>query len=75
MAQTYDVSRFLREVQALLWQAGLEPRHTPNQPKPDVAASMLLRAYGITPVINQVDALAHAMDNPWHEQDERHSSI
>lgn len=70
MAQTYDINRFLREVQALLWQAGLDPKRAPDQPKPHVAAGMLLRAYGIMPVIDQVDTLARAMGSPWTERDE-----
>lgn len=69
MTQTYDVNRFLREVQSLLWQAGLDPQRSSGQPKPEVAASMLLRAYGITPVMDQIEALARNMNTPWPDQE------
>ncbi|REE96650.1 hypothetical protein DFJ69_2090 [Thermomonospora umbrina] len=70
MAQTYDINRFLREVEALLWQTGLDPQRGSSQPKPEVAAGMLLRAYGIAPIADQVETLARAMDNSWPERDQ-----
>jgi len=72
--QTYDIDQFLHEVQELLRIAGLEPGPPlgSDQPKKDVAAGMLLRAFGVRPVMDQVEALARSADLPaWSERDAR----
>jgi hypothetical protein len=73
MEQTYDVDRFLREVKELLRIAQVETSEPlgPDKPKPQVAAALLLRSLGITPVADQAATLQRTMDDPWVDRDSR----
>ncbi|GLU46294.1 hypothetical protein [Nocardiopsis ansamitocini] len=72
--QTYDLHKFLGEVRDILERDGIRPQRGDDQPLPEVAAGMLLRAYGVEPVMNPVDGLRNSMDKPWVDEDESRSS-
>lgn len=69
MFQPYDVTKFVREVEQLLQEQGAEPQRQ-SDPRPDVAAGMLLRSFGLSPSMDHVEALRQSMDAPWPEKDE-----
>ncbi|HLU96348.1 MAG TPA: hypothetical protein VKZ89_05855 [Thermobifida alba] len=68
MYQPYDRSRFLEQVEALLRDAGLSPERQ-SSPSPSAAAEQLLRAFGVTPVLDHVSVLKANMDTPWPDKD------
>jgi hypothetical protein len=59
----------VRQVRELLESEGLEPL-AQDDPKPEHAAMLLLRSFGIEPVVDQVEALKGTMDRTWEEADE-----
>uniref|UniRef100_UPI003F496C5B hypothetical protein n=1 Tax=Streptosporangium sp. CA-256172 TaxID=3240076 RepID=UPI003F496C5B len=71
MAETeyYDAARLVSEVQELLRARGLNPDATGRAGKAQAGAGMLLRALGITPGMDMVDALARSVDKPWADRD------
>jgi hypothetical protein len=69
MYQSYDRNKLVRQVRELLESEGLEPLAQVD-PKPEHAAMLLLRSFGIDPVVDQVEALKGAMDRTWEEADE-----
>jgi hypothetical protein len=68
MYQSYDRNKLVRQVRELLESEGLEPL-AQDDPKPEHAAMLLLRSFGIDPVVDQVEALKGAMDRTWEESD------
>jgi hypothetical protein len=68
MYQSYDRNKLVRQVRELLESEGLEPL-AQDDPKPEQAAMLLLRSFGIDPVVDQVEALKGAMNRTWEESD------
>ncbi|MFI7455453.1 hypothetical protein ACIBQX_48900 [Nonomuraea sp. NPDC049714] len=68
--QYFDPTHLVREVRELLHAHGLDTDRPGDQRLASTAASMLLRALGVTPAMDGVDALARAMDKPWVEADD-----
>jgi hypothetical protein len=69
--QYFDPTHLVREVRELLHAHGLDTDRPGDERLASTGASMLLRALGITPGIDAVDALARAMDKPWVEADDQ----
>jgi hypothetical protein len=70
--QYYDPAHLIREVRELLHAHGLDPQMAPgNSALATTGASKLLRAFGITPAMDAVDALARSMDKPWVDSDDQ----
>ncbi|MGW5684619.1 hypothetical protein [Nonomuraea sp. NPDC003754] len=69
--QFYDPSHLVLEVQVLLRERGLDLEAAPGDSGMAAAgAGMLLRALGVTPAVDGVDALARSMDKPWAGRDD-----
>ncbi|MET9710958.1 hypothetical protein [Nocardiopsis alba] len=69
MYQSYDRNKLVRQVRELLESEGLQPV-AQDDPKPEQAAMLMLRSFGVAPVVDQVEALKGAMDRTWEEADE-----
>lgn len=69
MYQSYDRNKLVRQVRELLESEGLEPL-AQDDPKPEHAAMLMLRSFGIEPVVDQVDMLKGSMNRTWEEADE-----
>ncbi|MGI5119295.1 hypothetical protein ACQEU5_07090 [Marinactinospora thermotolerans] len=69
MYQSYDRAKLVRQVRELLENEGLQPV-AQEDPKPEHAAMLLLRSFGVEPVVDQVEALKGAMNRTWEEADE-----
>jgi len=70
MPEYYDPARLVSEVQELLYARGLNPELAPGQSgMAQGGAGMLLRALGIRPGMDVVDALARSVDKPWADRD------
>jgi hypothetical protein len=70
--QFYDPAHLVREVREHLHLQGVDTNLNPNDARlASTAASMLLRAFGITPGMDGVEALARAMDKPWVDTDDQ----
>lgn len=52
----------------LLESEGLEPI-AQDDPKPEHAAMLLLRSFGISPVVDHVETLKGAMNRTWEESE------
>lgn len=68
MYQSYDRNKLVRQVRELLESEGLEPI-AQDDPKPEQAAMLMLRSFGVAPVVDHVEALKGAMDRTWEEID------
>jgi hypothetical protein len=66
----YDPAHLVREVRELLHAHQLDTDLPGDEHLARTGASMMLRAFGITPAVDGVEALARAMDKPWVEADE-----
>jgi hypothetical protein len=66
----YDPAHLVREVRELLHLQGIDTDQPGGERLAAAGASMLLRAFGITPAMDGVDALARTMDKPWVEADD-----
>jgi hypothetical protein len=66
----YDPAHLVREVRELLHAQQVDTDVPGDDGLARTGASMLLRAFGITPAMDGVDALARAMDKPWVETDD-----
>ena len=69
MYQSYDRNKLVRQVRELLEREGLEPL-AQDDPKPEHAAMLLLRSFGIDPVVDQIEALKASMNHTWEDSDE-----
>ncbi|MBR8744697.1 hypothetical protein [Nocardiopsis sp. MG754419] len=69
MYQSYDRNKLVRQVRELLESEGLEPL-AQDDPKPEHAAMLLLRSFGIEPVVDHVETLKASMDHAWEDSDE-----
>ncbi|APC37823.1 hypothetical protein A9R04_25490 [Nocardiopsis dassonvillei] len=69
MYQSYDRNKLVRQVRELLESEGLQPV-AQNDPKPEQAAMLMLRSFGVSPVVDQVEALKGAMNRTWEDSDE-----
>ncbi|MES0838440.1 hypothetical protein [Nocardiopsis tropica] len=69
MYQSYDRNKLVRQVRELLESEGLQP-FAQDDPKPEHAAMLLLRSFGIEPVVDQVEALKGAINRTWEDSDE-----
>ncbi|MEU3020178.1 hypothetical protein ABZ635_22605 [Nocardiopsis sp. NPDC007018] len=72
MYQSYDRNKLVREVGELLKREGLDPI-AQDDPKPEHAAMLLLRSFGIDPVVDHVAALKGSMNSSWEDTDEERS--
>ncbi|MFD6950336.1 hypothetical protein A6A08_01995 [Nocardiopsis sp. TSRI0078] len=72
MYQSYDRNKLVRQVRELLESEGLQPV-AQDDPKPEQAAMLMLRSFGVAPVVDQVEALKGAMNRTWEEADEKRS--
>ncbi|WP_017587626.1 hypothetical protein [Nocardiopsis ganjiahuensis] len=72
MYQSYDRNKLVRQVRELLESEGLEPL-AQDDPKPEHAAMLLLRSFGIEPVVDHVETLKGAMNRTWEETDDSRS--
>lgn len=68
MYQSYDRNKLMRQVRELLESEGLEPL-AQDDPKPEHAAMLMLRSFGIEPVVDHVEALKGATNRTWEETD------
>ncbi|MGW8528961.1 hypothetical protein [Nocardiopsis sp. NPDC055824] len=68
MYQSYDRNKLVRQVRELLESEGLQPV-AQDDPKPEHAAMLLLRSFGVEPVVDHVEALKGAMNRTWEEAD------
>jgi hypothetical protein len=69
MYQSYDRNKLVRQVRELLESEGLQPV-AQDDPKPEHAAMLLLRSFGIDPVVDHVDMLKGSMNRTWEEADD-----
>ncbi|QUX31899.1 hypothetical protein KGD83_21755 [Nocardiopsis akebiae] len=69
MYQSYDRNKLVRQVRELLESEGLQPV-AQDDPKPEQAAMLMLRSFGVAPVVDQVEALRGSLDRTWEEADE-----
>jgi hypothetical protein len=69
MYQSYDRNKLVRQVRDLLEREGLEPL-AQSDPKPEHAATLLLRSFGIEPVVDHVAVLKGSMNSSWEDRDE-----
>jgi hypothetical protein len=70
--ESYDPHRLVEEVRELLEARGLTPHLVDGGKGQAIAgAGQLLRALGITPGLDHVEAMARAMDKPWAAMDDR----
>ncbi|MCY9787175.1 hypothetical protein KIK06_25150 [Nocardiopsis sp. EMB25] len=69
MYQSYDRNKLVRQVRELLESEGLQPV-AQDDPKPEHAAMLLLRSFGVEPVVDHVEALKGAMNRTWEESDD-----
>ena len=69
MYQSYDRNKLVRQVRELLESEGLQPV-AQDDPKPEHAVMLLLRSFGIEPVVDQVEALKGAINRTWEDSDE-----
>ncbi|MFE6386762.1 hypothetical protein [Nocardiopsis dassonvillei] len=69
MYQSYDRNKLVRQVRELLESEGLQPV-AQDDPKPEQAAMLMLRSFGVTPVVDHVDMLKGSMNRPWEETDD-----
>lgn len=70
--QGYALWQMVQEVEAVLRDRGLDPHIAPGQA--DLAihgADTLLRAFGITPMMDQVTSMVLAVNEPWPDRDDR----
>lgn len=69
MYQSYDRNKLVRQVRELLESEGLEPI-AQDDPKSEHAAMLMLRSFGISPVVDHVETLKGTMNRTWEEADE-----
>lgn len=69
MYQSYDCNKLVREVRELLVREDLEPL-AQEDPKPEHAAILMLRSFGIEPVVDHGEILKGSMNRTWEEADE-----
>ncbi|MDE3724745.1 hypothetical protein PWG71_25445 [Nocardiopsis sp. N85] len=69
MYQTYDRDRLLRQVRELLREEGVRPINQ-TDPAPEHAAALLLRSFGVEPVLDHVEVLKRSMDRAWEDADD-----
>lgn len=69
MYQSYDRNKLVRQVQELLESEGLQPV-AQDDPKPEQAAMLMLRSFGVAPVVDHVDMLKGSMNRTWEEADD-----
>lgn len=72
MYQSYDRNKLVRQVRELLESEGLQPV-AQDDPKPEQAAMLMLRSFGVAPVVDHVEALKGAMNRTWEEAEQARS--
>ena len=72
--QTYDPNKLIADVQAVLASHGLDAGITDSL-SAQIGAATLLRALGITPAVDAVDAYKQILGaGPWPDADDRRAA-